>query len=542
MFWIPTGSSTDVLSKLWNLWYGGLVFSGQADLTYTELMFFPNGVSLTYHTYNLPYMLISKVLRLFMPASNAFNFVYLLLILGTATSAYIYGRYIFRDKWIALFAAIIFSIRPLVAWTPNYLDLGFVALIPLALYCFHRGINDRRSHWIVASGVLTGLTTVVFLYIYVCLLISLGLYVCALAWTRWQQKKFWLQIGLLALTVLITSSWRIYPMVQNAQGLGASLTWAGISGSTTDLISFFVNYDGVFSGRLFSALFQMPIPIYTNTHAYLGYLPLLLVGIGLANNDTRRKMLPWLVLCLIFMTLALGSFLTIYGKAFTNILLPKHYLDHLVPVVFRAFYISQHFQIGVLLPLAVLSSFGAVAAARKFQVTKRPLLILMLVAIAAIEFYMPVRDGSIPATRIAFLDWLSAEDNDEIVLVNVPMGRTNSKFYNLHQSFNGYPHAEGAISRTPDEAYDYIRSNRVLSAWHQNEAVSCETMAQDNYLAELERMESDGFSHIVYHRRFLKADDIANSFQTAQASYSDDYVSIYRLDDLRASCPRPFGS
>ena len=100
------------------------------------------------------------------------------------------------------------------------------------------------------------------------------------------------------------------------------------------------------------------------------------------------------------------------------------------------------------MPLAVLSCFGLAALFRARRVQIRPRFVLPLIAVLAFEYYIPIRENIVEDEQVAFLDWLAAANDEDIRLVNVPMGRDNSKVYNLYQSLSGYPHAEGAISRT----------------------------------------------------------------------------------------------
>ena len=100
----------------------------------------------------------------------------------------------------------------------------------------------------------------------------------------------------------------------------------------------------------------------------------------------------------------------------------------------------------------------------------------------------------------------------------------------------GFPQVEGAISMPLVSAHDYIRVNFILNLWNGQNAISCETVAPNEYLAALENLAVDGFSHVVFHRERRYGEKIADSFKNAQPSYHDDYVSIYRLSDLRESC------
>ena len=117
------------------------------------------------------------------------------------------------------------------------------------------------------------------------------------------------------------------------------------------------------------------------------------------------------------------------------------------------------------------------------------------------------------------------------------MGRKQSKIYNLYQSLSGYPHAEGAVARTPKSAFDYIRANVLLNTWHQQRRpISCELVERPTYTTGLAQLEADGFTHVVFHQELAHAEAIKASFRQAVPSYADEYVWIFRLDDLRDAC------
>ena len=413
----------------------------------------------------------------------------------------------------------------------------------MTIYCFQRGISEQRRALVLAAGLLAGLTIAINFYVFVCLLITLGFAVGALGLARWRDKGFWLNIGLLAVTIAAASAWRVYPMLANSQSIAEVSGWHGAEETNTDAISNFVNYNHTLLGQVFqsvSASFKLRQLSQTS---YLGFLPLLLVGLGLFTSATRQKMLPWVLLCALFLILRLGSHLHINGADFPHVLLPKHYLNQLLPVVFSSFWEADMLMIGALLPFAALTCYGLVALQKRYAWAAQPAIILALVGVVAFEYHMtirtdrvfPVGDGTISPERFAFLDWLEREDG-EIRLINLPMGRDQSKVYNLYQSLSGYPHAEGAISRTPDSAFDYIRANRLLNAWHEKLPISCRTVDRDSYLAALEQLETDGFSHVVLHLGFKYADRVIDSFRAVEPSYTDEYVWIFRLRDLRDGC------
>ncbi len=551
VFWHPAGAAidVDVYIKFWDVWYGKQFLTGQADHLYTNLMFYPRGLSLSYHPFFLPHITLISALGLVLPVSNAFSLAHLLIIWSSALSAYVYLRWLFKDKWISLFGAVVFGFSPHVTGHPNHPNLAFMTIVVLTLYCFHRGIIEDRRFLVLVAGLLAGLTIAIDFYMYICVLMLLGLYLCAFASSRWRDKRYWFLILLLGLSIAVSSWWRVYPMVAGSDSISEVVNWHGERETRSDVLSFLVNCRNPLYGRAFETIINTSHEQISTT-SFLGYLPLLLVCAGLVTTATRRRALPWLFSSGLFLILRLGSHLTINGVTHLDIRLPKYYLDQILPSVFQAFTEVDHFMMGALLPFAVSACLGLVALQSRFPTAAKPQFVLALLAIVALEYFIPVQadrifpvgDGKISQERLAFLEWLEQEDNDDIRLINLPMGRRNSKIYNLYQSLSGYPQVEGAISRTPESAFDYIRANFLLNAWHNKQPINCEVADRNDYLAGLAQLEADGFSHIVYHHEFKDWKNIRESFRDIIPSYSDDLVSIYRPQDLRDGCSEVVGA
>lgn len=539
-FYLPTGDSYDIFIHMWDVWYWKQILKGMADRAYTAAMFYPEGVSLVHHPFSsMPINTLQIALQSLMPVSNAFNIAFLLVVYLNAIAAYVYALWLFKDKWIALFGACVFAISPHALGQPNQLHDATIATVPLALYCFHRGMVEGRSRLIIAAGVIAGLSSTITLYNFSCLLISLAAFVAAFAVSRWRDMRFWLYIGLLAFTIAATSVWVIYPMLTNANALDSALDWHSKE-FRNDLISSIINHKNPIIGPALASLFHTPADLHWSGTSYIGFLPASLIVLGLISRATRRKMLPWLALAALFFVLRLGSTLHINGVVYPDIPLPKHFLNEILPSVFKAFVETHRFQIGFLLPFSLLAGYGFIAFRSKRPSLARPRVIALLIAILALEYYVPVVEKSIPFDRFAYMDWLDKEENEEIRLIHLPMGRINSKQYMLFQSLSGFPHAEGAISRTPDSAFDYIKANPVLSVWNNLKSTNCVIHNQDDYLAGIRQLVDDGFSHIVHHRGRYHWERYIESFRYVDPAYSDDYVWVYRVSDLRDSCPSDF--
>ena len=550
VFWLPSDNN-DIWIEFWNAWYSKLILAGEADFYFTDLSFYPDGLSLNYHVLSIPHILVFGGLQTIMPASNAYNLTYLLIIFSAALSAYVYLLYLLKDKWISLFGAVIFGLSGFVVGRPPHPSTSFIAALPLALYFFHRAILEKRWRFIGISGVLIGLTTFIGPYIYVVTVLTLGLYILYFACSRWKNSNFWLRITLLFVIIGSISIFRVYPMIADSRALEDALNKSQGREYENDLLQYFINYEHPIVNHLIAnqtatGAVQLADPSRRWNTSYLGYVPLFLIGFGIFSAAHRRKMLPWLLLILPFLTLRLGSVLKINNQEFPDILLPKHYLDEIIPAVFEGFYAPDQFQSGVLLPLAMLSCYGLIALLQSVSARRRPRIILICIALVAFEYYRPPKERIVTDAETAFLDWLrQEEDQDSIRLINLPMGRSNSKQYLFYQTLSGYPQVEGLATRTPPDAYAYIKENYLLNAWHTKSSVQCMSH-QAKYLSALNNLAlnnliDDGFSHIILHHsskaRWVHGQfPISESFIDAPPSYEDEFAAIYRLEDLRGSC------
>ena len=542
VFWLPTGNHEDTWIKFWDAWYGQKLFSGQANLYHTDLLFYPQGVSLVYHNTNILHMLVFGGLQAFMPAANAFSLSFLLIVASAVCSAYVYMLYLFKDKWIALLGAIIVGMSPYVVGYPEHPEYRFIATLILALYFFHRGMDERRIKLVLISAVLFGLTAYVGMHNAVCLAIALCMYILYFSISRWKQKSFWLTLGLFAVIAGLVSSIRFVPMLSSPNRLAQAIDTRGGHQVGNDLLEYFVNGRHPLTELLLQRTFSWGVePREVRFAAYIGYTALLLIAIGLARTRYRRRMLPWLLLALPFLVLRLGTELTIDGTAYPEIVLPKRFLDDLLPGVTAGFSLTSGFYAGALIPLAALACYGACALLDSLPKRRRPYLVLLLVGLVAFECFQPVRQGIVEEQELAFVDWLD-EEGDDLRLINLPISDWNSMWYMLHQTRSGFPLAQGFTARTSADARQYGDNNYLIDSWGNHRAVECTWKTQGKYLAALDQLESDGFTHVVWHRHRDWAGYVASSFAAADASYADDYVAIYRMDDLRAPCSKRFGA
>ena len=535
-FAVPT-RNTDVWQKLWDAWHLKRFLAGQTDFYYTDFMFYPQGLSLAFENFSLPHMLALGLLGAVLPPANAFSLTFLLIVFAAALSAYIYLFYLFRDAWLATLGAVVFGLSQHVAAHAAHPDVNLIVSLPLTAYFFQRGMAEARLRYLIGCGITVGFTAFLSIYIFVCGLITLALIALGFAISRFRDRRFWSWMLALGLVIALCSAGRVLPMLADAGDLTAALEKSPTKETGTDLLSYFINYWHPLTTAPLKALFGAGSPFYEPHTSYLGYLPLALIILGFARPAARRKLLPWLALALPFLILRLGSTLQIDGQPYSHIVLPKATLADLLPPLIRPFHAADHFQMGLLLPLAVMTCIGlrSLLAARPLK--QRALITLAAIALVAFEYYETTAPRVIPAEQFAFIDWLRDEDSSgEPRLINLPMGRQPSKYYGLYQSLAGFPQAEGLSGRTPPRAYATIDGNRLLQAWRAGAGARCFPPFQNEYRADLNQLQAIGFTHVVWHRWLGAGGDIGSGFVDAQPSYRDDFVDVYRLDDLADSC------
>ena len=533
-FWLP-GRDIDANMKIWDAWYLKLLIAGQADFYFTDLLFHPHGVSLAFHNFSLPHMMLFAGLQTFMPVANAFNLTYLLLVFILVLSGYIYLYYMFPDKWISLFGAIVFGMGAFILTRPEQPETWFIATLPVSLYFLQRGILEERRNFMYIAGAFTGVTAFIGMYSLVCMLITQMLYIAYLAHSRWRDTSFWLKLLAFSLVAAGLFLVRFYPMLEDAQGLSDALDKYADHERGGDLLGYFANYENPITRSTFESAFGSVPPAHSSV--YLGYSSLFLIIIGLRARTWRSIPWLWIVLLLLFLILRLGSSLTINSVEYQDVLLPKFYLEKLFPHIFKPFWAVYNFHVGVLLPFAVLACCGLKRILNSVPAKRHVGLVLLIAALVAFENIREQKARIVSLKELDYIQWLRQEpDQESIHLINLPMGGQNSKLWGFHQSFHGYPHAEGRTSRTPGTAFAYIDGNALLSAWRKDESFHCLPSNREQFNSALDQLLADGFSHIILHKwRALKVLHM-NRFAGVAPAYEDHYVTIYRVNDLRSGC------
>ena len=534
-FWLHSTLTIDAWQKIWDAWHLGHVLAGQAELYYSDAMFHPRGASLAFNAVSLPHSFLLLAAQQALPVDDAYNLIYLLTLCFNAFCAYALIHHLLKDKWIALYGAIIVGVH---VWFTDYVtapDLLMVGTLPLTIYFLHRSVMENQWRFAALAGLCAGITAFIGIYTFLFLLITVAIYAIHLAIARWRQPRFWLRLLLLLAICASIAQLRIYPMIMDAQALEEGLGHHYLKRTNRDLLDYFVLPANPFSGGFFQSIFNIALA-EAHKLGYLGYINIFFILRAIRHKPLRRRLAPWLLLFGIFALMRLGTHLVVNGHAYTDVVLPEGILKVLLPTTLGQIGHSFYYQIGIITPLALLSCLGLCVFLRSKRARMRAAVALLSIIILAVEYCIPRQGYALEGGETAYVDWLRSENESPITVIDLPQFRFERAYFLYAQTLSGYPAAFGWANRNWQTATSYIDSNLILRSWKGNRSAHCLPYNERAFQAELDSLLADGFTHVAVHHWLYGDQFINHSFRGIAAAYADGFVSVYRLRDLRLSC------
>ena len=526
----------DKYLRIWDAWHLERLLAGEAELYYTDYMFHPTGVSLAFQSYSFPHAVLLLALQQVMPVDNAYNLLFLLIQAFNAFCAYALILHLIKDKWIALFGAIVVIAGLPFPYDSTVPDLIIIGTLPLTIYFFYRAVTESRAKFAALAGLCAGATAFISLYIFAIILLTVAIFAVFQAFSRWRQAALWRLLLIAVALGACVSYFRLYPMFADPAILNEGLEAHRSHVRSNDLLDHFVLTDSPLTGELFRAVFNIP-PRASHEDGYLGYVNLFFIVSALLLSR-RRRLLPWLAILSVFLVLRSGHFLTVNSVEFRHVVLPERVLSDWFPALFGQISVQEYYQFGVLIPLALLSSYGLAALLQSKAGRRRFTLVLAAALVVCVEFYSPLEDELLGRDKLEYINWLQRESDDEIKLINLPRseGTGTPHYFVFLQTVTGYPTAFGYINRAERSAKSYVHANLLLNSWESKRNLYCFSYNKESYLAAVEQLLADGFTHIIEHDWLWGDKFIQYSLLNVPPAYDDGLVKVYRMTDIHLSC------
>lgn len=525
----------DTYTKLWDHWWFARTISTGQALNYTRDLFYPIGLDLTFHSISWTTTMLIWLLAPLMGNLAAYNFNILVAVFTSAYAAYLLIRTLVKHPGAAWLGGLIYSFAPYhIAHTGGHPDLTQLAAIPLVILFFTRALTRSSVRSALVAAVMLGLVCFTGLYLFEFAAITLvpAFIYAALDQKRWRALRFWVVLMVFGLASAILTSPRVIPLLRSSNAL-SSVIEEKYSAATmqTDLLSFVTpsHFNPIFAPAVgeVAARFEMN----RKWPAYLGIIPLFLMVAALTWKKSGRVTWLWFALGVFFAVMSLGPVLRFNGQVYENITLPYGWLAWLpfIRIVAR----PDYFVLGLLLPLAIVAAIGcerglvALDRHRRAQAA----LLIGLTAVLLFEYW----NGPYPGFELSVhpIYQQLAQEPGNFAIIELPMGRRESKDYTLYQIFHQHPIVEGLSGRTPPEAYKYIDSNPLLAHWRAGEPLDCKTFSAATIDSALQQLLNDGFRYVIVHHDGAPLPDVFAAYFTIPPKFADEMLSVYALPDLQ---------
>lgn len=556
------GDSFDGWQNFWNLWWVKLALIDRIQNPYTtDLLYYPTGVDLYFHTLNPFNGLVSLPVQLTGGLYAAYNSVALISWVLAGYGAFLLARWGlghsgFADglpaRMAAFCAGLIFTFAPVhMAHLLGHMQVMALQWLPFYALALLRGLatTDRRTQ--VRQGLLAGLFLIFAglcdWYFVLYLFLFTGL---AVLWT-WGRGR-WLA-GLvtpgLAGGLFVLVLWPIlWPMVKAAtefQFMVRPPSDLYILSAT--LVDFLIpnRMHTLFRPGSFAWPGNQIAPVSERTLA-VGYVALLLGGIGIAARG--RRLLFWASAVLLFGLMALGPSMQLATLGWAQVpalptldgWTPYEVVNRLVPFMRISRSVSR-FAIMVQLGMAVLAAGGL--AWLLTRVARRGRMAVrvtggILAALILAEYWVAPFPVSPPDTPDYYAT-LATTPGDGAVL-NLPMNYDRPG-YLLYQTVHGRPLTVAYISRDDPRTL----TERVPLLQHLRH-LGPDILADDPILVGLTVLNDLGVDFVVLDRyKMPGGDERTYTEELAQAVFTgiapvhaDDRLTVYAVPPVDA--PRPY--
>lgn len=547
------GDDIDVWINPWVNWWTQKALSEKLPLYYTTHLFYPQGVSLVYHSFSHTNTALWLALRHVIGDLSAYNLTVLMTYPLSAFTLYLLAHHLTRSRPSAVVAGFIFGFSPYHVAESSHPVLGTVQWMPLFLLALEKGITHRRvkaglwaAFWLWLTA-LSGwhLLTLAFL-LGGCR--AIYLVVTQRRWKDWATLRV-LLIASLAFSALTLPF--IWPILHEQLSAGASfyLVARREPYSGTDLAAFFTPsiYHPLF-GRSVTRLYERA-DVYERLlrPATIGYSALVLGCIGVFRGGRRARF--WWIASVVLFVLALGPYPRVLGERLLEYPLPWG-----IPIA-RLFRYAERLNILLTLCWSLLAAWGCRVLLNRIRHNKATpsrsrrrtgLAVAGILIVVAFEYCpvpFPTTDVEIPPFYIEL-----AQEPGDFAVLEVPIGRQPAKTSMFYQTIHGRPLVDGHVSRTPSNAYDFIESNPLLSLLRQYSVSDYEgpfKLPFPDVSRQLETLADAGIRYIIFHRDSTPPEMLSEwqSFIVADPVYQDASIVVYRTHlqagvDYRISdCP-----
>lgn len=440
------GPPEDNMGGYWNLWYSNeMVVRGDESLTFTEMLYYPEGTSMYYFAWSFYNFAVSIVLWLFMSPAAVFNIIILHSYPLAGLGAFLLIRKITGNSLVAIVGGFLYAFSPHhFARSLHHGNLNAIQFMPFFVLYFMNSIRE-------GGRLNLALATVFFFLNSMCdwnymiiagYFIFFGYVYLALKRHQWILKDYLVKSSIVVGSTLLVSSPWLWQMMK----LGLSTTdvdGGGLNTFVIDFIGLFV--PGVHHwGGQGQVIGEINASYTGNAWEAASYLGLAGLVLAIATFPVTRKIAAkWWLGFVAFVVMALGPQIHVLGKSLP-VALPYTVIAN-IPF-FSNVRATGRFMVVAYLFWGIIVAISLQSLAGRFRTAgKRFAITAVVAALLLADYFSICRDF----TRIempAAMAVLQAQGR-EYGLLNLPRGYQHSMRNMMEQTIHRIPIVDGAATR-----------------------------------------------------------------------------------------------
>ena len=507
------GDDNDVYINPWADWWTyKAITDPEISLWHSDVMYYPIGADLIYHSFSHLNTAVSLGLRPFIGVLPAYNITILLNYVLAGLSMFHMGRYMTGSSVAGILAGIVFAFNSHNLYQSAHPVLVSVWCFPWMTSYFIRAVRENSPKLALVAAIFVFLGAATSTILIILMVFWMGLLVifmffssqfprlpCRILWT------FGLASGLLILPT-------VFPLLTDAiAGSNNNFVISPEESIKTDIISPIVPHWYVWLRR----------------GMYVGIMPFFLAM--LAFGRERKQAMLWLILTIVAYLFAIGPSPE-FAHSELGFVLP--WTLPIAPVLRNMYRMMILMSFG----LAILVAYGWLGLQQSLQNLTAKQIALVAIFVGLVIFVdftavpFPSRSAAVSPFYTEFLD----EIPQDVTLAIVPTGRQKDKRYLYYQTFHEQPMINGVISRAGEDVFAFINNNPLLSyGIARNDAlvVSDPAPFPDNPEASLHDMAQIGVGYFIIDKTLTDNVEIwRNGLLPHTPIFEDDFLLVYSTD------------
>jgi len=504
------GDIDDYINPWVDWWTYHVLTTPDESLYYTDYLFYPDGVSLVFHSFSHVNTAISLALQPWVGQPAAYNVTILLAYLLSAFGMYLLVEYLTASTVAGIVSGIVFAFNPYHIFRSIHPVLVSAQWMPLSLLFLIRWLREREWRHVVLAALfflLNALTSWHLMTLFSLWLVVFAVYYLILENSE-RRSSFWQRVGGLAVFALVAGLLVLpflWPLLREQLTVSRSYMPAALEkGRPMDLRN----------------LVLPPWIEPVKWAGYLGLVTVLLAGIGAWKG--RREARMWCGSAVLFLLIAIGPYPQVHGETIETITLPWSSL--FIPLLRN----TLRFQLLVMFGLAGAAGYGWTVVqnwlARFRWGALGGIVALVLLVLDYSHWPFPMVTPAVSP----FYEQLALEAGD-FAIAPLPSTRQTAKYYMYYQTIHGKKTVGGCVSRTPQEATRFMEEHELIWSLCTTGAVNSEIT---DISRQFDRLAEVDIRYLVLHKDQVDP-GLVEQWREAlplTPAYEDEYLIAYHTD------------